>query len=507
MYQNFFGFKEKPFKLVPNPAYLFLSRVHEEALAHLTYAVSQGEGFVQITGEVGTGKTTLCRVFLENLNETTEAAFIFNPKLDSLQLLKAINEEFGLSSDADNTKALIDALNDYLIAEKAKGKNVVLLIDEAQNLSIEVLEQIRLLSNLETTRAKLLQIILVGQPELEQMLNAPKIRQLGQRITLCCSLIPLTYSETRDYIQHRINIASKKQGLRFPRVAVQAIYKYSKGIPRRINIACDRTLLTAFGLNKRRITAKTTRSAIKELSGHTRPSGARLFQGNRGLLVFSTLCLALIMVVRHPPGISDRQTVMPSVKTISTGIRVTAIKIPPQPASPLEQTGTQETESAFSELKIAAMPAISTDSEKAANDVFYIDPTLAEAPASEPFKPVMLSKPVELEKPEDMEVELEKASNLPIEDFGDWLLTMREHITRKDAVTAALNLWKKELSIFPHLDRVVDDQAFFRMAAQHNGFISQNVTGDLELIRTLNLPAIIELLIPDGSSRSRCCES
>jgi len=126
MYQNFFGFKEKPFKLVPNPAYLFLSRVHEEALAHLAYAVSQGEGFVQITGEVGTGKTTLCRAFLESLNETTEAAFIFNPKLDSLQLLKAINEEFGLSADADNTKALIDALNDYLIAEKAKGKNVVL---------------------------------------------------------------------------------------------------------------------------------------------------------------------------------------------------------------------------------------------------------------------------------------------------------------------------------------------------------------------------------------------
>ena len=500
MYQNFFGFREKPFKLVPNPAYLFLSRVHEEALAHLTYAVSQGEGFVQITGEVGTGKTTLCRAFLEDLNETTEAAFVFNPKLDSLQLLKTINEEFGLLADADNTKELIDALNDYLIAEKAKGKNVVLLIDEAQNLSIEVLEQIRLLSNLETTRSKLLQIILVGQPELEQMLNAPKIRQLGQRITLCCSLTPLTYSETRDYIQHRLNIASRKQGLKFPKTAVQAIYKYSKGIPRRINIACDRMLLTAFGLNKRRITAKIARSAIRELSGHIRPPGARLFEGNRGLLVFSALCLALIIVVRYPPDILDRQTVMPSVKTTSTEIRATAIKIPPQPASPPEQTGTQETESAFSELKIAAGPVISTDSEEAAIDAFNIAPALAETSASEPFKPVMLSEPVKLEKPEGLEVKFEEPATLPIEDFGDWLLTMREHITRKDAITAALNLWKIDLSIFPHLDRIEDNQTFFRMASQHNGFICQSVTGDLELIRTLNLPAIIELLIPDGSS-------
>lgn len=501
MYQNFFGFKEKPFKLVPDPAYLFLSRVHEEALAHLTYAVSQGEGFVQITGEVGTGKTTLCRVFLENLNETTEAAFIFNPKLDSLQLLKAINEEFGLSADADNTKELIDALNDYLIAEKAKGKNVVLLIDEAQNLSIEVLEQIRLLSNLETTRSKLLQIILVGQPELEQMLNAPKIRQLGQRITLCCSLTPLTYSETRDYIQHRLNIASRKQGLIFPGAAVQAIYKYSKGIPRRINIVCDRMLLTAFGLNKHRITAKIARLAIRELSGQTRTPGASFFEGNRGLLVFSALCLALIMVVRYPPDISDRQTVMPSKKATSTEIRVTAIKIPPQPAFPTEQTGTQETESVFSEPKIATGPVISTDSEEAAIDVFNIDPTLAEAPASEPFKPVMLSEPMELEKPEGLEVKFEEPATLPIEDFGNWLLAMRKHITRKDAVTAALSLWEKDISIFPYLDRVDDNQAFFRMAAQHNGFISQSVMGDLELIRKLNLPAIIELLIPDGSSQ------
>ena len=173
MYKNFFGFKERPFQLLPNPVYLFLSRSHEEALAHLIYAMSQGDGFVEITGEVGTGKTTLCRAFLEKLNENTEAAYIFNPKLDSVQLLKTINDEFGISSEADNSKDLIDTLNAFLMGKKAEGKKAILVIDEAQNLDKDVLEQIRLLSNLETTTSKLLQIILVGQPELGEMLAWP----------------------------------------------------------------------------------------------------------------------------------------------------------------------------------------------------------------------------------------------------------------------------------------------------------------------------------------------
>ena len=152
MYNKFFGFKEKPFKLVPNPEYLFLSKSHEEALGHLTYAISHGDGFVEITGEVGTGKTTLCRVFLEGLDKSIEAAYIFNPKLDAMQLLKAINDEFGIDSKPDNTKDLIDILNRFLIEKKAAGQKVLVLIDEAQNLSLEVLEHLRLLSNLETTQ-------------------------------------------------------------------------------------------------------------------------------------------------------------------------------------------------------------------------------------------------------------------------------------------------------------------------------------------------------------------
>ena len=170
MYEKFFSFREKPFKLVPNPAYLFLSKSHEETLAHLNYALSEGDGFVEITGEVGTGKTTLCRTFLENLDSDTIAAYIFNPRLGPRQLIKAINDELGIKYDAEDTKDLIDKLNAFLIHKKARRKKVILLIDEAQNLSRKVLEQLRLLSNLETNQEKLLQIILVGQPELGEIL-------------------------------------------------------------------------------------------------------------------------------------------------------------------------------------------------------------------------------------------------------------------------------------------------------------------------------------------------
>ncbi|MBW2711993.1 MAG: AAA family ATPase, partial [Deltaproteobacteria bacterium] len=227
MYENFFGFKERPFKLVPNPAYLFLSKSHEEVLAHLAYAVIQGDGFMEITGEVGTGKTTLCRAFLENLDHNTKAAYIFNPNLNSVQLLKTINDEFDINSDADNTKDLIDTLNSFLIMQKTQGNNTILLIDEAQNLTKEVLEQLRLLSNLETAKHKLLHIILVGQPELKKTLNSFELRQLSQRISLSCQIIPLNYKEVTEYIEHRISIASQKPGVKFTRAAYRSIYKYS----------------------------------------------------------------------------------------------------------------------------------------------------------------------------------------------------------------------------------------------------------------------------------------
>ncbi|MCP4156694.1 MAG: AAA family ATPase, partial [bacterium] len=265
MYNHSFGFKERPFQLVPNPEYLYLGRSHEEALAHLNYAISHGDGFVEITGEVGTGKTTLCRAFLDSLDDNSEVAYIFNPRMSALELLRGINDEFDIDSGADNPKDLIDTLNAFLMEKKTQNKKAILLIDEAQNLSMEVLEQLRLLSNLETNTSKLLQIILVGQPELQKILDSYSLRQLRQRITLSWYLTPLNRKETKGYIRHRVNIASKKSVEVFTGTAYDLIYKYSGGIPRLINITCDRALLTAFGFNRDRVTGSIARSSIKEL--------------------------------------------------------------------------------------------------------------------------------------------------------------------------------------------------------------------------------------------------
>jgi general secretion pathway protein A len=267
MYNVYYGFKEKPFKLVPNPAYLYLGKSHEDALAHLTYATSEGDGFVEISGEVGTGKTTLCRVFLENLKENTESAYIFNPRLETLQLLRTINTEFGIRSRNGNAtlKDLLDDLNAFLIKKRIDGKRILLFIDEAQNLSTANLEMIRMLSNLETTRTKLLQIILVGQPELSEKLERHDLRQLRQRINLTCYLVPLDREETRAYVDHRISIAAQKNLDLFSAAAHRVIYKFSEGVPRRINIICDRALLAAYSQNKTKVTPAILRTVIKEL--------------------------------------------------------------------------------------------------------------------------------------------------------------------------------------------------------------------------------------------------
>ena len=291
MYEKFFNFREKPFKLVPNPAYLYLSKSHEETLAHLNYALAEGDGFVEITGEVGTGKTTLCRAFLENLDPDTTAAYIFNPRLGPRQLIRAINDELGVKYDADDTKDLIDKLNAFLIRKKTKREKVILLIDEAQNLNRNVLEQLRLLSNLETNQEKLLQIILVGQPELSEILDAHELRQLSQRITLRYQLSPLNHKETAAYIRFRIKIASQDTEIKFNRSALRRIFKYSQGIPRVINIACDRSLLTAFGRNRRKITGGIVRDTIKELMGSSASGKLVRFGWKKAIVIIAIVLL------------------------------------------------------------------------------------------------------------------------------------------------------------------------------------------------------------------------
>jgi len=296
MYESFYGLRERPFRLTPDPRYLFLSTKHKEAFAHMLYGIKYRSGFVQITGEIGTGKTLICRTLLRQVDPKTEVAFIFNPCLDAEELLKNINEEFGIRSDVTSRKGLIDELNEYLLEQRRLGKSCVLVIDEAQNLTVEVLEQIRLLSNLETETDKLLQIMLIGQPELDEMLALPEMRQLAQRITARYHLLPLDHTETLQYIAHRLRKAGGRDKVKFTRGALKLIYRFSGGTPRLINAVCDRALLTGYTLEKRQITSRIVKKAINEIEGELRlekPFFARLV--TRRTLLFGAAAATLAL--------------------------------------------------------------------------------------------------------------------------------------------------------------------------------------------------------------------
>lgn len=272
MYCEFFGFAEKPFTITPNPRFIFLSKNHKEVFAHLLYGVRSHCGFIEITGEVGTGKTTALRTLLNQLeSESYRLAFIFNPSLSALELLRSINAEFGIESTVRSAGELLSALYNFLLRENAAGRTVVLVIDEAQNLQPAVLEQIRMLSNLETETDKLIQIILVGQPELGAMLERTELRQLSQRITVRYHLRPMDFDDARAYIGHRLEVAgSRTAGLFTPR-AMKRIFRYSRGYPRLINILCDRSLLIGYTENSREITVSMVDTAIRELQRQVRP--------------------------------------------------------------------------------------------------------------------------------------------------------------------------------------------------------------------------------------------
>ena len=267
MYAAYFGLKENPFKLSPEPGYLFLSEQHRDALNHLIYGIGEKKGFVLISGGIGTGKTTLCRTLLNLLDASVETALIFNTAISDVELLETVVKEFGIALPlaTGSKKAYVDALNGFLLQNFAAGKNAVLLIDEAQNLSHSALEQIRMLSNLETEKEKLLQIILVGQPELKATLGLPALRQLNERITVRYDLEPLPSEEVLTYIEHRLRVAGGPGKVHFTKGAYRLVYDYSEGIPRRINALCDRALLIAYAKNIGKIGRKIIRSAARDI--------------------------------------------------------------------------------------------------------------------------------------------------------------------------------------------------------------------------------------------------
>ena len=474
MYNKFFGFKEKPFKLVPNPEYLFLSKSHEETLAHLTYAISQGDGFVEVTGEVGTGKTTLCRVFLENLDKSIHAAYIFNPKLDALQLLKAINDEFGIDSEPDNTKDLIDRLNAFLIEKKSAGQKALVLIDEAQNLSLEVLEQLRLLSNLETTQEKLLQIILVGQPELRDMLASHQLRQLGQRITINSQLSPLTYVETKDYIRHRITLASHRAGPPFAKASYNAIYEYSQGIPRLINIACDRALLNAFSRNSFNISGSITKEALRELRGKKTGLLSGLFQRAAGVVIISAIFIPVILLLLFIA--NGEAPKIPAISKLLSPERVTQAE--PQRDIPVE--GQIVELSAPSEMPVA-LQENSLPGSHAAESGKNIETLTAHVNNS--GSPLATGTP---------NAEQKVPNSMDKQKFGAYLQKLNSRFSRNISIEGILKLWLPTTEIKINQDKIIADQLFFEEEAKLYDLELKSIAteSDLALIQALNLPAI-----------------
>jgi general secretion pathway protein A len=266
MYLNYFGLAEAPFSIAPAPRYLYMSQRHQEALAHLLYGVEGGGGFVLLTGEVGAGKTTVCRCLLEQVPENCDVAYIFNPKLTVEELLSSICVEFGIVFPAGNSsiKVFVDCINAHLLEAHARGRQAVLIIDEAQNLSAEVLEQMRLLTNLETSERKLLQIILIGQPELATLLDRPELKQLSQRIVARYHLGPLNRPEVAAYVRHRLDVAGARRQL-IPAALTRRLHRISGGVPRVINVLCDRALLGAYVQGKEKVDRKTLAQAEREI--------------------------------------------------------------------------------------------------------------------------------------------------------------------------------------------------------------------------------------------------
>lgn len=366
MYTSFFGLGEKPFAITPDPRYLFMSERHAEALAHLLYGINEAGGFIQLTGEVGTGKTTVVRSLLERMPGHADVAVILNPQLTPVEFVLTICEELGIfmrDDDASSIKDLVDLLNKRLLEAHAKGRRVVVIVDEAQNLTPETLEQVRLLTNLETASQKLLQIILIGQPELREVLSRVELRQLAQRITGRYHLDPLSRAETAAYVNHRLKVAGSATGDVFSAAALREVHRLSNGIPRIINVICDRALLGAFTQEQHRIGPPLVRAAAGEVYG--RPFNApwmKLLVGASGAVAAIGLALGIWQL--WPSRTASENEVVAAVTQSAPAPAPVAIErvasLPPLAAPSAatkeidvllkEQPGQTTTETAFSQL-------------------------------------------------------------------------------------------------------------------------------------------------------------
>ncbi|MBI3596788.1 MAG: AAA family ATPase [Nitrospirae bacterium] len=367
MYEKFFQFTEPPFNLTPDPRFFFFSKEHEEAFDHIRYGIQERKGFIVVTGEVGMGKTTLSRLLLEKLDKKVRTSMIFNPSLNTIELLQAVNHDFGIPWETTSKKELLTGLNRFLLNTLAEGGNALLLIDEGQNLSIECLEEIRMLSNLETEKEKLLQILLLGQPELREKLQLPDLRQLNQRIAIRYHLDPLDLEETKTYVAHRLKVAGGQDRPLFTPKSLQRLYRHSGGVPRLINILCDKALLATYVRESPVVDDAAVNRAAAELEGppitavrrrtpldktgrrhgqteEKRPSASRWFTPIGTTIIGLLLVLLAILVWGVPVWFNSRLAVenatVPESSIASSSVpnRVTE-EVRPPPASVIEPAG------------------------------------------------------------------------------------------------------------------------------------------------------------------------
>ena len=483
MYTAFYGLREKPFALSPDPRFLFLAQSHREALAHLLYGIEQGEGFIAITGEVGTGKTTLCRTLLQRLGAESEVAFVFNPKLSGLELLKTINAEFGLTHQSDSQRDLNDALNRFLVEKRRDGKRVLLIIDEAQNLEQETLEQVRLLSNLETETSKLIQIVLLGQPELDALLETPELRQLKQRIGVRWRLKPLSPSETRDYVRHRLRVAAGGARDLFTAPALRELHRLSGGIPRVVNVLCDRALLAGYAAGTREVTPALVRSAGAEVRGRGKPAAGLRRRFARPALLDVSLAAALLAgaglwlwLSRSSPEAMPSAEAATSLPTVSAAppalAPVSTPEAPPAASAPSALGPAPAPEGLPETSAIPAAPAAEVGQAAAAS---------AEAP----------------EMPSALAAYRPVAADPALPPLGVLLAAESPAESASSALAALLSAWGLTPEQRPPQDL---DDVLGTLARRRLGVLPIPA-GDLATLRALNHPALLRIKASDGVAR------
>lgn len=476
MYTAFYRLFEKPFSLTPDPRYLFFSDGHREALAHLRYGIEQGEGFIAVTGEVGTGKSTLCRALIEGLDAETEVAFLFNPPRSATELLQAIALEFGLSPAGHQRHALNDQLNRFLLDRKKQRRSVLLIIDEAQNLDANVLEEIRLLSNLETASSKLIQIILLGQPELDRKLESNELRQLRQRISVRWFLTPLTRSETSDYVAHRLHVAAGGKRDLFTSAALRQIYKHTRGTPRRINLLADRSLLAGFAAEQERIGSRIVRRAAREIAGK------RVGAGRDEWKVAARIAAALVLFV--VAGFLGNRV---GTSGLVDGFFAASTRVSPLTAASVEAP--------VNTVK-ADLPATSTESVHRGEGLQPSEaPSVSASPPQRELSQLVAGEiDVQQEKLPGSRGDRLRNTLAP----GSFLGRLLGHQQAGEARETALNAILESYGHGPMLEAPADDKALADMFASRGLAMLSIEEASLETLRTLNHPAFLSMRTERG---------